>query len=142
MRAWNLILTSIVGAFALLLLVVALPTYGERPLAHWALNVGAYTTVLATALIYLLVQLRTPQLPNKSHVIILLSYLSVTVLSAIGGAFWGVVGHAMETEHLLFATALPYAVIPLLTFYSLALLTTLLTVVYVRRISNRQISDG
>lgn len=138
MRAWNLILTSLVGAFALLLLVVALPTYGERPLAHWALNVGAYTTVLAASLIYLLLQLRTPEFPSKSHVIILLTYLPVAVLSAMAGAFWGVVGHVMETEHLRFAAALPSAVMPLLTFYSLALLITLLTALYLRRISKRQ----
>lgn len=142
MRAWNLIITSVVGAFALLLLVVALPTYGARPLAHWALNVGAYITVLTTTFIYLLLQLRTPEFPSKRQVIILLTYLPVTILSAIGGAFWGVVGHAMETEHLNFAAALPYAVIPLLTFYSLALLTTLFTFLYVRRISNRQISNA
>ncbi len=133
MRYLNLIIIVGIGAFALLLLGIAAPTFGERPLAHWALNVGAYSTVLTTSLFYLLIQFRIPAERHNLCVLILVTYIPVVILSAISGGFWGVVGHVMETERTSFYYGLSPAVPSLVLFYSMTLMITLFTFMYTRR---------
>lgn len=138
MRTLNLAIIAGVIAFALLLLCVAFPTFGERPLAHWALNVGAYSTVLMTSLIYLLIQLLAPTYSNKTHAIILTTYILASATSLVGGGSWGVVGHVMETERVGFIAGLQ-AVIPILVIlYSVTLIITFCTLFYVLAKANAQ----
>ncbi len=63
MRQLNLSLISIIGACALLLTIIALPTLGERALAHWALTVGALFSAVVISLFYVV----TALIAAKSH---------------------------------------------------------------------------
>lgn len=124
MRVINFGLISIVMALVLLLLCVAAPTLGNRPNAHWALHVGAYSTVLFTSFIYLLLQIRTPAAPVKPNAIILATYIPAVILSAISGALWAVVGHVMDTEYVGLIAVLAPAIPSLVASYTLTLAIT------------------
>lgn len=131
MRAVNIVIISIVVAFALLLLCVALPTFGYRSNGAWALTVGASFTVLVTSLIYLLLQILTPAISGKLNAIILATYLPAVVLSVISGSFWSVVGHVMDTEGSGFTAALPAAFASLVASYSLTMILIFCSSLYV-----------
>ncbi len=109
MRTLNISLIATIGAFALLLTLIALPTLGERPLSHWAMSVGALASASAISLIYIIISLM-PKIDHKrSHSAVLYTYIPCLIISVITGSSWGLVGHAMETEKMNFETAFWYA---------------------------------
>lgn len=120
MRTLNISLISATGAFALLLTSIAYPTLGERPLSHWALNVGAFSSASLISLIYIITSLIPPLNHKKSHSVVLATYFPCLIVATFTGAFWGIVGHVMETEKVDFETAFWHAEIMIYSGYLLA----------------------
>lgn len=106
MRSLNLWLISFICACALMLTLLALPTLGHRPLAHWALNIGACASALLISLLYLAAWFIAPASHERSQVVVLSTYLPTLLISLVTGALWGTVGHVVETEGVGLATAL------------------------------------
>lgn len=89
MHKLNLRLISCIGVCALLLTIIALPTLGERALAHWALTVGAFFSALVISLLYVITALIAVKSHKASHTIILATYIPALVICSITGALWG-----------------------------------------------------
>lgn len=105
MRTLNFILISAIGVFTLLLTLIAMPTLGERPLSHWALTMGMFSSASVVSLLYAAASLIPPTAHKKSQTVVLATYFPTLVISVITGAFWGLVGHVMETQKTTFETA-------------------------------------
>lgn len=136
MRTLNISLISATGAFALLLTSIAYPTLGERPLSHWALNVGAFSSASLISLLYIFTSLIPPLDHKKSHSVVLTTYFICLVIATFTGAFWGVVGHVMETEKVDFETAFWHVEIMIYSGYILTtaiLSSTLFYIIKQRR---------
>ena len=131
MRPLNLSLISIIGACALLLTIIALPTLGERAPAHWALTVGALFSAVVISLFYVVTALIAAKSHKTSHIIILATYIPALVIGSITGALWGIVGHLMETEKVDFNTAFSSIELILYSGYALTLLILACTLTYV-----------
>lgn len=106
MRSLNLWLITFIGACALLLTALALPTLDHRPLSHWAMNVGAYASALTISLLYLAAWFIAPAKHRGSQLVMLSTYIPTLLISLVTGAVWGAVGHVMETESMDFNSAL------------------------------------
>jgi hypothetical protein len=141
MRTLNLSLISATGAFALLLTIIALPTLGERPLSHWALTVGAFSSAALISLFYFIAPLISESDNRKSQKIILASYLTSLILSTITGAFWSVVGHVMETESVDFKTAFWHVEIMVYGGYFITTLIFISTIIYLIKQRKKSVSN-
>jgi hypothetical protein len=130
MRTLNLSLISAVGAFALLLTAVALPTLDDRPLASWALVVGVFSSASVVSILYFVAALIPSTLHRRSHSVILATYFPALIIGAITGGFWGIVGHLMEAEKLAFGAAFEPAMPIIYGGYSLAALILFCAVLY------------
>lgn len=131
MHKLNLRLISCIGVCALLLTIIALPTLGERALAHWALTVGAFFSALVISLLYVITALIAVKSHKASHTIILATYIPALVICSITGALWGIVGHLMETEKVDFYTAFSSIEFILYSGYALTVLILACTLTYV-----------
>lgn len=141
MRSLNLFLLLIIGACALLLILIALPTFGHRPLAHWAMNVGIWVSALVISLLYLGAWLIAPAKHQKSQVVIISTYLPALLIGLLTGAMWGAVGHVMQTEDLDFTSAFDGAGSLIYIGYLLVFIITISTALYLTRVRKRHVAQ-
>lgn len=142
MRSLNLWLISFICACALILALMVLPTFGQQPLAHWALNVGVWVSALVISLLYLGISLIAPSEHQRSKVVLLSTYLPTLLIGLPTGTLWGAVGHLMQVEGLEFKEALDSAGSPIYIGYSLVLIITISTALYLLRIHKQRAANS
>lgn len=109
---------------------IAYPTLGDRPLSHWALNVGMFSSATLVSTIYSASVFISPSSHRKSQLVILLSYFPALIISIITGSLWGLVGHVMETQNLGFKIAFEESGTMIYGGYSIVMLVYSCTAIY------------
>jgi len=120
MRALNLVLMLTIAALSTALAIYTAPI-GSRPLAHWAMTLGMFSSAATASWLFALLTAWRATDRLKLQLGILVAYAACLLFSVIAGGSFGVVYYVMEAEKIDFAAAFDLAKTSILGGYAIAL---------------------